>query len=138
VGRQGAAGTFEVTLGFRNTSAATCPLAGYPGIQLLGPGGSDLPTDTVPGGDDSFTSLAPATVSVGPGATAYFNLGYSDVPTGTETTCPTATGIQAIPPGTTTTLVVSGQFTVCDSGKVTVSPVFGAQSPDTDTTAPPT
>jgi Protein of unknown function (DUF4232) len=137
LGTQGAAGTFEVTFGFRNTSSATCPLDGYPGIQLLGSGGADIATDTVEGGGPSFTTFAPSTVEVAGGATAYFNMGYSDVTTGTETSCPTATAIEATPPGTSTALQVSGQFVVCNGGTVNVSPVFGKGSPQTQTTAPP-
>jgi hypothetical protein len=126
-----------VTFGFRNTSSATCPLVGYPGIQLLGPGDTDIATTTVRGGSYSFTNFAPANVSVAPGATVFFNLGYSDVPTGTESSCPTAIALQAIAPNTTTALRVSGQFNVCNAGTVTVSPVFGRGSPQTATTAPP-
>jgi hypothetical protein len=137
LGSEGAAGTIEVTFGFRNTSSATCPLFGYPGIQLLGPGGAAIATTTVRGGSLSFTNFAPTDVSVAPGATVFFNLGYSDVPTGGESSCPTATGLQAIAPNTTTGLRVSGQFDVCNNATVTVSPVFGKGSPETSTTAPP-
>ena len=137
LGSQGAAGTFEVTFGFRNTSSATCPLSGYPFIQLVAAGGTDLPTTTVRGGTESFTDFVPTTVEVGPGATALFNMAYSDVTTGTETSCPTATGLQVIAPNTTTSLSVSGSFDVCNNGTVTVSPVFGKNSPETETTAPP-
>ena len=137
LGTEGAAGTFEVTFGFKNTSSSTCRLMGYPGIQLVAADGSNLPTTTVRGGSESFTDFAPTVVSVGPGAIAYFNMAYSDVTTGTEGSCPTATGVKAIPPNTTTSLPVSGQFVVCDNGTVTVSPVFGKDSPETETTAPP-
>jgi Protein of unknown function (DUF4232) len=137
LGSQGAAGTFEVTFGFRNTSSATCPLYGYPGMQLLNASGADIPTTTVRGGGESFTDFAPATVEVGPGDTAYFNMAYSDVTTGTESSCPTATAIEAIPPNTSTPLQVAAQFVVCNSGTVTVSPVFGKGSPNVQTTAPP-
>jgi hypothetical protein len=137
LGTEGAAGTSEVTFGFRNTSSATCTLTGYPGIQLLGAGGTDIATNTVAGGGDSFTSFAPTTVEVAGGATAFFNMGYSDVTTGTETSCPTATALQVTPPGTSTPLQVSGQFEVCNGGTVNVSPVFGRNSPETQTTAPP-
>jgi hypothetical protein len=137
LGTEGAAGTNEVTLGLSNTASATCTLFGYPGIQLLGAGGTDIATDEVEGGAESFTDFARTNVSVGPGATAYFNIGYSDVTTGTESSCPTATALQVIPPNTTTRLIVSGRFTVCNAGTVDVSPVFGAGSPETETTAPP-
>ena len=136
LGSQGAAGTFELTLGLRNTADATCPIGGYPGVELLGAGGTPLTTNAVRGDGESFTDFAPTTVSVPPSGTAYFNLGYSDVPTGTESSCPTATGLQIIPPNTTTTLRVSGSFQVCNGGTVDVSPLFGKGSPETETTAP--
>jgi hypothetical protein len=138
LGTEGAAGTSEVTLGFRNTSSATCTLTGYPGVQLLGAGGTDIATNTVAGGGDSFTNFAPSPVAVAGGATAFFNMGYSDVTTGTETSCPTATALQVTAPDTSTPLQVSGQFEVCNGGTVNVSPVFGRNSPETQTTAPPT
>jgi hypothetical protein len=137
LGTEGAAGTNEVTFGLRNTSSATCPLFGYPGIQLLGAGGADIATNEVEGGSDSFTDFARANVSLASGATAYFNIGYSDVVSGTESSCPTTTQVQVIPPDTTTELKVSGQLTVCNGGTVDVSPVFAADSPETETTAPP-
>jgi hypothetical protein len=137
LGTEGAAGTNEVTFGLRNTASVPCPLFGYPGLQLLGADGANLATNEVQGGGLSFTNFARADVSVAPGATAYVNIGYSDVTTGTESSCPTATAIQIIPPNTTTELKVSGQFTVCNGGTVNVSPVFGAGSPETETTAPP-
>ncbi|HXQ60756.1 MAG TPA: DUF4232 domain-containing protein [Acidimicrobiales bacterium] len=137
VGSQGAAGTFEYSFGLRNTTSGPCALTGYPDIQLLGAGGTKLTTHTVDGGGQSFTAFAPGPVNLTPGATGYFNMGFSDVPTGSETSCPTATALQATPPGTSTPLQVSGQFTVCDGGTVHVSPVFGPGSPETQTTAPP-
>jgi hypothetical protein len=136
LGTEGAAGTNEVTFGLRNTSSATCPLFGYPGVELLGVNGA-LPTNEVQGGNYSFTNFARANVSVASGATAYFNIGYSDVTTGTESSCPMTTDIQVIPPNTTTELKVPGSFTVCNGGTVAVSPVFGAGSAQTQTTAPP-
>ena len=138
LGSQGAAGTFEVTLGLRNTSSASCPLQGYPGVQLLDATGNELTTTVVSGDGQAFTDFAPAPVVVGPEQSAYVNLGYSDVPTGSATSCPTAAALELIPPGTSTALRVAGHFTVCDNGTVDVSPLFGRQSPETQTTAPPT
>ena len=137
LGSQGAAGTSELTLGFRNTSSATCTLVGYPGLQLIDSSGHDIATTTVRGGSYSFTDFAPANVSVGPSATAYFNVAYSGIPTAGESSCPTAAVLQAIAPNTTTALVVRGSYNVCDHGTLTVSPVFGHGSPATQTTAPP-
>lgn len=137
LGTEGAAGTNEVTFALTNIATTACPLYGYPGIQLIGAGGSQLSTTTLRGGGLSFLSFAPASVSVAPGATAYFNMSYSDVVSGTETSCPTTTAVKVIAPNSTIQLSVAGQFTVCNSGTVNVSPVFGAGSADTETTAPP-
>jgi hypothetical protein len=137
LGTEGAAGTNEVTLGLRNTATVACALFGYPGVQLFGANGANLDTNEIEGGGLSFTDFPRENVSVAPGATAYFNIGYSDVTTGTESSCPTASGIQIIPPNSTTELRAAGQFTVCNGGSVNVSPVFGAGSPQTQTTAPP-
>ena len=136
LGTEGAAGTNEVTFGLRNTSSATCVLYGYPGVELLGAGGAAIATNDVRGGIESFTDFPAANVSVPTGATAYFNIGYSDVVSGGESSCPTTTGIQVIPPNTTTELKVAGRFTVCNAGTVDISPVFGAGSSETETTAP--
>jgi hypothetical protein len=136
LGTEGAAGTNEVTFGLRNTSSATCALFGYPGVELLGPDGAVIATNDVRGGVESFTNFPAANVSVADGATAYFNIGYSDVVSGGESSCPTSTAIQVIPPDTTTELKVAGRFTVCNSGTVDISPVFGAGSSETETTAP--
>jgi len=137
LGSQGAAGTSELTLGLRNTASATCPLEGYPGVQLLDAAGTQLTTTVVSGDGQAFTDFAPAPVAVGPGQSAYVNLGYSDVPTGGQTSCPTAAALELVPPGTSTALRVAGRFTVCNNGTVDVSPVFGRHSPETETTAPP-
>ena len=91
----------------------------------------------VSGGNLQFTNFAPAPVVLGAGATAYFNLAYSDVPTGTETTCPTAAQIEVTPPHAVDHDVVAVHIMVCAAGTLTVSPVFGQSSPQTQTTAPP-
>ncbi len=136
VGSQGAAGTFELTFGLHNTSAAACPMEGYPGAQLVDASGTQLPTHVVSGGNLSFTNFAPAPVTLEAGASAYFNLAYSDVPSGSETTCPTATQIEVTPPHAIDHNVVAVHLTVCAAGTLTVSPVFGQGSPESQTTAP--
>ena len=134
-GTQGAAGTFEVTLQLRNVSQTTCTLNGYPGAQLYDANGSALPTDVVRGGSYSFTDFPPSVATLAAGASAYFNLAYSDVTTGTP--CPTAASMWITPPDATDHLVLTQQFMVCNGGRLTVSPVFGQGSPNTKTTAPP-
>ena len=95
-----------------------------------------MPTIVVRAGSYSFTDVAPSSVTLAPGATGYVNLGYSDVVTGTETRCPTTTQALFMPPGAGGSDTVAVQMAVCNSGTVTVSPVFGAGSPATATTAP--
>ena len=137
VGSQGAAGTFELTFALHNTSTTSCPMEGYPGAQLLDASGTELPTHVVSGGNLQFTNFAPAPVVLAAGATAYFNLAYSDVPSGTETTCPTAAQIEVFPPHAVDHDVVTTSIMACAAGTLTVSPVFSQTSPETQTTAPP-
>jgi Protein of unknown function (DUF4232) len=111
-------------------------MEGFPGAQLLGAAGSQLPTHVVTGGNYQFTNLTPDPVVLAPGATAYFNLAYSDVPSGAETTCPTATQIEVTPPHASDHVTVAVQLTACGGGTVTVSPVFAQGSPGAHTTAP--
>jgi hypothetical protein len=107
-------------------------------MEELSASGAPLATQTtVRGGGYSFTNFPAAQVTLAPGATAYFNVGYSDVPTATETTCPSPARLEVTPPNDYSQLTVGFQGDVCDHGTLTVSPVFGAGSPQTQTTAPP-
>lgn len=136
-GTSGAAGTDEVTVALRNGAAGSCVLTGYPGLQLLGPGGSDLPTRVVRKGNYPFTAASPVTVTLAPGQSAYFNIGYSDVPVGGETGCPTSTSLEITPPDATDHLEVAAALAPCGGGTLVVSPVFAAGSPASQSTAPP-
>jgi hypothetical protein len=60
-----------VILEFRNVSATTCGLRGYPGIVLSDGSGSVLPFGYRQGGDQMLTSQPPALVVLRPGAVAY-------------------------------------------------------------------
>jgi hypothetical protein len=109
---------------------------GYPSAQLLDASGTELPTHVVTGGSYQFTGFAPTPVQLAPGATAYFNLAYSDVPSGAETTCPAAAQIEVTPPHAVDHDVVTAALTACGAGTLTVSPVFASGSPGSQTTAP--
>lgn len=136
-GRGGAAGTIETTFGFRNTSNSSCTLSGFPGAEMLDSSGKPLATQTtVRGGNYSFTNFPAARVTLAPGTTAYFNLGYSDVPTGNETSCPSSAELEVTPPNDYTQLTVAFQATACNHGTLVVSPVFAAGSSASQTTAP--
>jgi Protein of unknown function (DUF4232) len=134
-GSSGAAGTIESTVALKSTTASPCVMSGYPGMQLLDSSGNSLPTNVVRKGNYSFTAMAPTTVTLTTGQTAYFNIGYSDVPTGSETSCPSSSSVEITPPNDTTHLVVAANFAPCGAGTLVVSPVFAAGT-NTQTTAP--
>jgi len=135
-GTEGGAGVLETTIALRNTGSITCTLDGYPGLMLLGAGNAQLATDAVDGGPLAFESVSPSLVSLAKGATAYFNVGFSDVPSGGESSCPSATGLQIIPPGATEHLVVPMQLQPCNGGQLHESAIFGAGSSAMQTTVP--
>ncbi|MGP0109505.1 MAG: DUF4232 domain-containing protein [Acidimicrobiales bacterium] len=135
VGSSGAAGTIETTVGLRSTATTPCILGGYPGLQMLGPGGATLPTNVVRKGNYSFTSMAPTTVTLSSGQSAYFNIGYSDVPVGNETSCPTSASLEVTPPNATDHLVVTATLSPCGGGTLVVSPVFLATGSNSQSTA---
>ena len=136
VGSSGAAGTIETTVGLRSTATTPCILGGYPGLQMLGPGGATLPTNVVRKGNYSFTSMAPTTVTLSSGQSAYFNIGYSDVPVGNETSCPTSASLEVTPPNATDQLVITATLSPCGGGTLVVSPVFLAAGSNSQSTAP--
>ena len=137
VGSSGAAGTIETTVALRSTATVPCTLGGYPGLQMLAASGAPLPTTVVRRGSYSFTSMAPTTVTLAPGQSAVFNIGYSDVPVGTETTCPTSASAQVTPPNAFDHLVIDAALAPCGGGTLVVSPVFLAAGANGQTTAPP-
>jgi len=137
VGSSGAAGTIETTIALTSTASAPCILGGYPGLQLLGASGSALPTRVIRGGSYSFTAIAPTAVTLSPGQSVYFNIGYSDVPAGSETSCPTSTSLEVTPPNAYDHLVLTAGLAPCGGGTLVVSPVFSATGPGAQTTAPP-
>jgi Domain of unknown function (DUF4232) len=99
--------------------------------------GSSIATTVVRGGSYPFTDFPPSTVTLAPDSTAFFNAGYTDVPSGSETTCPASAQLRVTPPNDFSQLVTDFKATVCNSGTLTFSPVFGPGSPHTATTAPP-
>ncbi len=125
----GAAGTIETTVVLRNTSTATCLLGGYPGLQMLGPGRTALPTTVVRKGVYSFTAQLPTTVTLAPRQATSFNIGYSDVPVGGETSCPTSIALEVTPPGAFDHLTVPATLAPCDHGTLVVSPVLPGSAP---------
>ncbi|HWE69987.1 MAG TPA: DUF4232 domain-containing protein [Acidimicrobiales bacterium] len=136
-GSSGAAGTIETTIALKSTLSTSCTFGGYPGLGMTGSNGASLTTTVVRKGNYPFTAMAPITVTLAPGQSAYFNMGYSDVPTGSATSCPAAANLVITPPNSYTSLTIPAQLTPCNNGTITVSPVFLATSPGAQTTAPP-
>lgn len=126
-GQTGAAGTLTLTVSMTNTSATTCTMKGYPGMQLLSSSGSPIPT-TVVRGQAAFpnptANAAPAEVSLATGAKAQFSIQYSDVPVGGETSCPAASKSEVTPPTDTAFATMTLSIAPCDNGRVHVSPVY--------------
>lgn len=137
VGSSGAAGTIETTVALKSTATTPCILGGYPGLLLLTSSGTGLPTKVVRGGTYSFTSMAPTTVTVAPGESVYFNIGYSDVPVGSETSCPSSASLEVTPPNAYDHLLLTVSMAPCGGGTLVVSPVFPSPGSDSQTTAPP-
>jgi len=134
-GSGGAAGTIELTLSLTNITSVSCTMQGYPGMLLLDASGVALPTTVVRGGSLSFENVAVTAVSLSPGESAYFNLGYSDV-TGP---CSMASQVDITPPNDTAHAAVPvTSLQACNNGTLTVSPVFASSNTAaTETTAPP-
>jgi len=134
-GSGGAAGTIELTFSLTNITSVSCTMQGYPGMLLLDASGVALPTTVLRGGSLSFENIAVTAVSLSPGESAYFNLGYSDV-TGP---CSMASQVEiTLPNDTAHAAVPVTSLQACDNGTLTVSPVFASSNAAaTETTAPP-
>jgi hypothetical protein len=107
-------------------------------MQLLGSSGTSVPTVVNRGGGLAFENVAATDVSLAPGQTAYFNVGYSDVTQG-STSCSVATEVEITPPNDTSFATVTvPEINACGGGTLNTSAVFAStDSAGTSTTAPP-
>jgi hypothetical protein len=100
-----AAGNRYATLSLKNTSARTCTIYGYGGLQPLDATGKQLPVtlkrDASAGG--------PRLVRLSPGTSIGRTIHWGAVPTGSAQ-CPTATSATVIPPDETDPLTVRFDF----------------------------
>lgn len=124
----GGAGTIEMQVTMVNTSAATCTMEGYAGMQLLSASGAAITTTVIRGGGPEFPAAAanapPAPVSLAPQQMGAFDFSYSDVPVGSETSCPTSAQSEVTPPNDTSYAVIPLQVAPCAGGTIHVSPVY--------------
>ncbi|MBO0836780.1 MAG: DUF4232 domain-containing protein [Actinobacteria bacterium] len=125
-----ALGHVGVLVTLRNTSSTSCRVAGYPGILLLNENGRALPTTVVRAVNGSYLigKAVPHRVALPPGASASFDLEYSDVPVGAQASepparaCQTATKTMVRLPNAAGHSVVAATMAPC-GGRVLVSPV---------------
>ena len=116
---QGATGHSFRSVALRNTSGATCTVYGYVGMLMLDSAGHPLPTEVQRGGGMLGTP-APATVTLAPGATASFEVEYSDIPSGASP-CPTSSRVEVTPPDATGHVVVDAQLAPCAAGRLIIT-----------------
>ena len=105
-----------------NTSTHPCTLYGYPGVQLIADG-TPIPTNTYRGGNYILDPAPPSTVTLPPGGTAAFGVGWTGI-------CPDdATPVKAastaiIPPDEQQQIRVEGAVWECPQDQtVAVTPV---------------
>jgi Domain of unknown function (DUF4232) len=100
----GAAGSVGRTYRLINTSSRLCTMIGYPGLRMLDSSGRPLTTNV-----SHSTANGPAsTVSLLPGASAFFTIVYPTQTGFGNLVCPTSSSLAVIPPNNTTALVLSG------------------------------
>jgi hypothetical protein len=100
VGGDGAGGSAQAVLRFRNIGPSACSLRGYPTVLAVDAAHhASLPAthslDALFGGTATV-----ATIDVAPGRTASATLEWGDNPVGTATTCTAYPTIEVTPPGT--------------------------------------
>jgi hypothetical protein len=114
-------GHIGVVLVFKNTSAQTCKLMGYPGVAGLDAAGKQVMQATrtlngylrvVPRGH------APPVVTLTTGQSASAFVEGTDVPTGNRTSCPTYPKLLVTPPNTTQSVVISASMPGCSPVQV--------------------
>ena len=82
VGGQAGVGNVAAAISFTNRSSSTCSLSGYPGVGLVSSNDAILPVATDRGQDYLFADPGPTDQVLAPGASSYFDVGYTDMPMG--------------------------------------------------------
>jgi hypothetical protein len=103
---EGNAGTATVTFALENRSSTNCHVQGWPGIEVLGPTGTQLPVHER---TDFFDGLPrqPSEVTLRPGASALLLIAAVDIDTGVG--CDTVKVFQITPSGAGGTVDVEAQ-----------------------------
>jgi len=109
----------------QNTSATTCRLFGYPGLQMLDSNHRPVPTTVMRGGAYMFPAQAPSRVIVPPGGVASFSVGYREVASGEEppsVQCMPFSYVEITPPDERQPLLLSSGGAPCGH-RAMISPV---------------
>jgi Protein of unknown function (DUF4232) len=114
-------GHIGIVLAFKNTSAQTCKLTGYPGVAGLNAAGAQViqATRTLNG----YMQVLPAgqgppvvTLTTGQSASAFVE--GTDVPVGGATSCPTYPKLLVTPPNTTQQVTIDMSMPGCSPVQV--------------------
>ena len=122
------AGHPTTLLVFTNTSAMTCSVSGYVGLQMLDSSLNPIATTVVPNG--GMLSLLPlaTVVTLAPGQQASALVQWTDVPSGAQA-CTTSAQLSITPPDESTSLMLAAQVHSC-GGELDVSTLgAGAVAP---------
>lgn len=128
----GAAGHVGAEVFFQNHGAAPCTLYGYPGLQMLAASGRPLPTEVQRGIAYTVPSVGVRRVTLRPGASAAFDVGWADQTGYGRDKCPTSSRVEVTPPDAFRTITISWHIEPYGGasiehlrcGEVTVSAVF--------------
>ncbi|MDE3081793.1 MAG: DUF4232 domain-containing protein [Acidobacteriota bacterium] len=130
---QGAMGTVYASVTLTKDAGPTCTLKGWPTLTLQDRTGAvlpsttnDLPTTNSPiTFPDTAANHAPRTLTLTNGATANFDLAYSNVPNGAES-CPSVVtlSVQLVQNGSVVVITPDYPPQPCNQGTIWVSPFF--------------
>ncbi len=128
---QGAAGSVGQTVQLRNLAHVTCTLEGYPGMLLLNGAGHALPTVVHRGASVTVSARAVSLVTLAPGQSAAFDIGYASATGYGNKRCPTSTRVEITPPNDFAPLTINwrlqpfgGTIQQLRCGLINVSPVY--------------
>jgi hypothetical protein len=133
LGRAGVAlGHVGQVVSFKDSSARSCTLYGYPGLQMLDASGHRIRTEVLRGIAYTVPAAPRRVVVLTPGAEASFDLGFDDSTGYQREKCPTSARVEITPPNAYRPITVAwriqpyggGSVTHLRCGQITVSPVF--------------
>ncbi|WP_343976652.1 DUF4232 domain-containing protein, partial [Streptosporangium amethystogenes] len=101
---------------FTNTSARACWVYGFVGLIMIDGSGDAMRTRT------RRESVQPRRITLRPGASAHARLHWSEVPGGSRS-CPASARLMIIPPDEVAHLEIPFKATVCDDGRLDVTPM---------------